>query len=82
MLRTLLFLVVCTAFASPVDAGISVMGFSGGDDTFTLSAILTQAINQVAVLKNIATFTSDALKDAQFIKDMYDTADDVASGRW
>lgn len=76
--------VVAASFALPSSAfaGASFLGFSAGEDTMTLSAILAQAIQQVAILKDVAAITRDVKENVSFVKDVYGTANDVANARW
>ena len=81
ILRAFLFF-CCIGIAARAYAGASVFGFSIGEDTMTLSAILTQAIQQVAILKDVAAFTRDMKENVEFVKDVYETANDVINARW
>ncbi len=80
--RTLIFMALLALMPATAFAGASVFGFSLGEDSLTLSAILTQAIQQVAVLKDVAAFTSDMKDNVAFMKDVYETSNDVINARW
>jgi len=64
------------------NAGASILGFSVGEDTMTLSALLTQAIQQVAVLRDIREMTVATQENIAFVRDVYETGHDVAEGNW
>ncbi|MCC6812303.1 MAG: hypothetical protein IT381_33080 [Deltaproteobacteria bacterium] len=76
--------VLIIAFAAPtkVHAGASIFGFSIGDDTMTLGAILAQAIQQTKFLSDLAAFSKDVKESVAFVRDVYETGDDVIHGRW
>lgn len=79
--RVLLFVVVAMS-ARHAHAGASILGFSVGDDTMTLGAILAQAIQQTRMLTDLAQFSSDMKENIAFVRDVYETGDDVIHGRW
>lgn len=83
----LILLVTAFGLASlclPVDsfASASILGFSMGEENITLSGILAQAVQQVQFLSNIAAVTRDVKADVGFVKDVYETGNDLVSGRW
>ena len=70
-------LVAPRAFASA-----SILGFSVGEENYTLAGILTQAIQQVQVLNDIANVMKSVKDDIAFVKDVYGTANDIANANW
>ena len=80
--QLLLIGVLMTSTAARAHAGASILGFSIGDDTITLGGILTQAIQQVKILSDIAEFSKGLKEDIAFIKDVYETGNDLVNGRW
>jgi hypothetical protein len=81
--RTLpLLLSLALLMPRPAHAGASIFGFSVGDDTMTLSAILGNIIQQVKILNDVATMTRVMRDNIAFMKDVIETGNDIVSSRW
>lgn len=82
--RRALILLFCSSISLPrqAHAGASILGFSVGDDTMTLSAILGNIIQQVKILNDVATMTRVMRDNISFMKDVIETGNDIVSGRW
>jgi hypothetical protein len=81
-MRNQILILLMLAGARPAFAGTCILGFCPGDDTMTLSAILSQAMEQVNTLHQLAEFTSDIKNDISFIRDVYETGQDIANQDW
>lgn len=81
-LAVILLPVLLLAAPTKAHAGASILGFSVGDDTMTLGAILSQAIQQVKLLSDIAAVTKVMTDNIAFIRDVYETGNDLVNGRW
>jgi hypothetical protein len=68
--------------ANQAFASASILGFSVGEDDSELAAIYTEAVQQLAVLKNIASFSSTVVTDIGFIKGVYNTVSAAVQGNW
>ncbi len=82
MVKRSLAVLIVLCVPTRAHAGASIFGFSMGEDSITLGAILTQAIQQVAVLNDVASFTKDMGQNIAFVKDVYATANDVINADW
>ena len=83
--RTALFLacnLIIAGVAPRTYASASILGFSVGEENYTLAGILSQAIQQVKFLSDLATMTRVMKENISFIKDVYGTANDIATGNW
>lgn len=69
-------------FVPSAHAGTCILGFCMGEENLTLGAILSQAIQQVKFLSDLATMTRVMKENIEFIKDVYGTADDIINARW
>lgn len=81
-IKTALFVCLCLLAPREAYAGASILGFSVGEDTMTLGAILAQAIQQTKMLSDMAQFSRDMKENIAFVRDVYETGDDVIHGRW
>ncbi|MCC6805792.1 MAG: hypothetical protein IT381_00080 [Deltaproteobacteria bacterium] len=79
---TLLCLALLFSAPTRAHAGASILGFSVGDDTMTLGAILTEIIHQVKILNDVATMTRVMRDNIAFMKDVIETGNDLVNGRW
>jgi hypothetical protein len=66
----LAFVLCAVLVPTPAFAGASIFGFSIGDDTMTLSAILGNIIQQVKILNDVATMTRVMSENISFMKDV------------
>jgi len=74
--------VVIVAMPLNAFASVSILGFSVGEDNIALGGILAAATQTVAYLSQLAATMKAVRDDIAFVKDTYQTADELAHGNW
>jgi len=66
----------------PAFASVSILGCSIGETNITLGAILAAAAQTAGYLSQLAATMKAVRDDIAFVKDTYQTADELAHGNW